>query len=240
MEFFWCAYSGCPFPTGVLTVSPETRKAVRVMFAQPAPVLIGIPARTSCRHCSAADAGWKEAATLLRARGAPGSLPAGLWGAGSTLPRSASSRATGAQQSSLGSPSCKHARRKTSPHKTEWSAWTYWASMGTHTAGNLSYQTSSLEIAWATLLGSHCTLNTNSHVVKTAHLALEEPGPFPVHSSRNLFSGFRVDWDEGNSRDVVLLRRNQLSCIKSVLLEAEIKEKKTRKEQTYICSYVAQ
>lgn len=33
----------------------------------------------------------KEAAGLPRAGGAPGSLPAGLWGAGSTLPRAASS-----------------------------------------------------------------------------------------------------------------------------------------------------
>lgn len=135
----------------------------------------------------------KEAAALQRAGGAPGSLPAGLWGAGSTLPCSASSHGTGAQQSSLGSPSCKQGRRKTSPHKAERSAWTHWASIGTHAAGSLSYQTSSLERARTALPGSLCTLNTDRPDVKAVLLALEEPGPFPGYFSRNLFTGFRKD-----------------------------------------------
>lgn len=96
--------------------------------------------------------------------------------------------------------------------------------MGTHAAGSLSYQTSSLETAWAALPGSLCTLNTDSPDVKAVLLALEEPGPFPGYFSRNLFTGFREDWGEEKSRDVALLRGKQVPCYKSVL-EMEIKEK---------------
>lgn len=96
--------------------------------------------------------------------------------------------------------------------------------MGTRAAGSLSYQTSSLETAWAALPGSLCTLNTDSPDVKAVLLALEEPGPFPGYFSRNLFTGFREDWGEEKSRDVALLQRKQVPCYKSVL-ETEIKEK---------------
>lgn len=107
--------------------------------------------------------------------------------------------------------------------------WTYQTSAGLCMEANLSYQTSSLEIVWATLSGSQCTLNTGRFDVKTMLLRVEEPRPLPVYFCRNLFTGsreFGLDWGLGEEDGGCGATMEESTCpcqsCTAVLLEAEI------------------